>query len=242
MFSVFRRERNRRPISITAAACAAAAVLGAALVPGSVAAATPAVTVHPGMEIRNVQIVDDTPLIARCTIGLTGSIGKAQYAVTAGHCYREGVITDTIGNPIGWFEFHRPEKDRELGFGLIRLYEGIGVSASMGQFGLSSVDMKPRVGQEVCKIGSTTGWRCGSILEANEDWLYATNTLGAEPGDSGAVVYRQTSDGHAAFVGILVAYEDDESHNAVVEPATRLFDQIDRYGPTRDNKFVWYRV
>jgi hypothetical protein len=245
MFSVFRRRRSRRPFSVTV--CAVVAAFGTTLIPGSTAvaaptAAAPAVTVYPGMEIRHTEIADGKAVTTRCTVGLTGSIGSAQYAVTAGHCYHQGIVTDKVGNPIGWFETHRPDEGLKFGFGLIRLYDGIGVAASMGRFGLSTVDMKPQLGQEICKIGATTGWTCGSITEANEEWLYATNALGAEAGDSGAVVYRQTADGHAAFVGILVAYDDAQGRSAVVEPAALLFDQIDRYGPTRENQFVWYRV
>ncbi|WP_039826217.1 hypothetical protein [Nocardia testacea] len=247
MFSVFRRGRSRRPQSVTAAVCAVLAAAGTALIPGSTAmaaptAAAPTVTVYPGMEIRHTEIADGKAVTTRCTVGLTGSIGSAQYAVTAGHCYHQGIVTDKVGNPIGWFETHRPDEGLKFGFGLIRLYDGIGVAASMGRFGLSTVDMKPQLGQEICKIGATTGWTCGSITEANEDWLYATNALGAEAGDSGGVVYRQTADGHAAFVGILVAYDDAQGRSAVVEPAALLFDQIDRYGPTREDPFIWYRV
>ncbi|WP_328387637.1 hypothetical protein [Nocardia sp. NBC_00416] len=214
----------------------------AVLIPGGNAAATPAVTVYPGMAVQHTEIADGKAITTHCTVGLTGSIGSAHYAVTAGHCHHEGIVTDKVGNPIGWFEFHRPDEGLTFGFALIRLYDGIGVAASMGRFGLSTVDMKPQVGQEICKIGATTGWSCGSITETTDEWLYATNALGAEAGDSGAVVYRQTSDGHAAFVGILVAYDDAQGRNAVVEPAAWLFDQIDRYGPTREDQFVWYRV
>ncbi|MEU1984954.1 hypothetical protein [Nocardia sp. NPDC019395] len=215
---------------------------GTALLPGPAAQSTPNVTVHPGMEIRHTAIADGKSVVNRCTIGLTGSIGSARYAVTAGHCYHPGIVTDAHGNPIGWFEFNRPDEGLKFGFALIRLYDGIGVTASMGQFGLSTMDMKPQLGQEICKLGATTGWSCGKITEATEEWLYATDALGAEGGDSGAVVYRQTSDGHAAFIGILVAYDDAQGRSAIVEPAAWLFDQIDRYGPTRDDPFIWYRV
>lgn len=241
MFSLGRWGR-RRIRTTTALAAALLTTAATALLPGTAAHATPGVTVHPGMEIRHSAIADGKKVVTRCTIGLTGSIGAAQYAVTAGHCYHEGIVTDKDGNPIGWFEHHRQDEGLKFGFGLIRLYEGIGVAASMGRFGLSTVDMKPQLGQEICKIGATTGWSCGTITELDEQWLYATNALGAEGGDSGAVVYRQTSDGHAAFVGILVAYDDAQGRSAVVEPAAWLFDQIERYGPTRNDPFIWYRV
>ncbi|MGW0183248.1 hypothetical protein [Nocardia sp. NPDC003345] len=240
MFGVERRGRHRIPL--TAALVLTVLAAGTALLPGSPAAAAPAITVHPGMEIRHTTIADGKAVINKCTIGLTGSIGAAQYAVTAGHCYHPGIVTDKVGNPIGWFEFQHPDDGLKFGFGLIRLYDGIGVAASMGRFGLSTMDMKPQLGQEVCKIGATTGWSCGTITEATEEWLYVSNALGAEGGDSGAVVYRQTADGHAAFVGILVAYDDAQGRSAVVEPAAWLFDRIERYGPTRDEPFVWYRV
>ncbi|NKY33974.1 hypothetical protein HGA13_12935 [Nocardia speluncae] len=229
-------------IMLAAGAVAAVAVAtpgGAAAAP---AASAPGVTVYPGMEVRRSEIVGGKVEISRCTVGLTGMIGTARYAVTAGHCYRNGVVTDKKSNPIGWYEFHRPDEGLTFGFSLIRLYDGVGVAASMGSFGLSSVDMKPQMDQEVCKLGATTGWSCGTLTEITKRYLYATHTLGAEGGDSGAVVYRQTSDGQAAFVGILVAFDQDAGHSAVVEPADWLFDQIDKYGPTRDNPFVWYRV
>ncbi|MFI5720121.1 hypothetical protein [Nocardia sp. NPDC051750] len=235
------------PTRTISALAATMLLVGTALATGAVLAparadAAPAVTVYPGMEVVRTEIQGKKTAVSRCTVGLTGSVGSARYAVTAGHCYRDGVVTDKDGNPIGWYEFHRPDKGLTFGFGLIRLYEGIGVAATMGSFGLSSVDMKPRKGQKVCKLGATTGWSCGTITETAEKYLYTTKELGSEGGDSGAVVYRQTADGHAAFVGILVAYDEANGHSAVVEPAAWLFDQIDRYGPTRDAPFVWYRV
>lgn len=233
-------------VAATMLAVGAVTAIGTVTAPGRAAAApaaaAPTVTVYPGMEVRRTEVVGGKVEVSRCTVGLTGMIGAARYAVTAGHCYRDGVVTDKDGNPIGWYEFNRPDEGLTFGFALIRLYDGIGVAASMGSFGLSSVDMDPEMNQQVCKLGATTGWSCGTITEITERYLYTTNTLGAEGGDSGAVVYRQTSDGHAAFVGILVAFDRDADHSAVVEPASWLFDQIDRYGPTRDNPFVWYRV
>ncbi|WP_040791721.1 hypothetical protein [Nocardia paucivorans] len=237
MFSAVRRVR----VHLCAFAAAVLATgLTAALGPD--AHASQSVTVHPGMEVRHTEYRDEEAIVSRCTIGLTGSVGNARYGVTAGHCYRSGIITDAKGNSVGWYESQRPDDGMKFGFALLRLYDNVGVSASMGKFGLSSVDTKPRVGQEVCKVGATTGWGCGKIIEVDDDYLYVDKSLGAEGGDSGAVVYRQTSDGHAAFVGILAAYDGDRDHAAVVEPAGRLFGQIRRYGPTRENPFVWYRV
>lgn len=238
-----RRSPGRVLSTIAAVLLAAGTVLAVGVVsaPGP-AAAVPAVTVYPGMEVRHVEVQGDRVETSRCTVGLTGMIGEARYAVTAGHCKRDGVVTDKDGTPVGWYEFHRPDKGLTFGFGLIRLYDGVGVAATMGSFGLSSVDMEPRKGQQVCKLGATTGWSCGTITETTKRYLYTTNTLGAEGGDSGAVVYRQTSDGQAAFVGILVAFDESRDNSALVEPAAWLFDQIAEYGPTRDNPFVWYRV
>ncbi|WP_282780244.1 MULTISPECIES: hypothetical protein [unclassified Nocardia] len=222
-----------------------AAVCGTAgtLFPASTAHATdPAVVVHPGLAIRTMSEEDGKVVGFQCTVGLTGFVGKARYAVTAGHCRRPGVVTDADGNPIGWYESYRPDRGLTLGFGLIRLYEGVGVSASMGAFGLSSIDMDPRRGQQVCKIGASTGWNCGTITKVEDGVIYTTRDLWFEHGDSGGVVYRQTSDGHAAFVGIAMAYVNDRDREAIVEPASWLFDQIQRYGPTANEPFKWYRV
>lgn len=237
MFSAVRRVR----VHLCAFAAAMLAT-GVTATLGPAAHAAQPVTVYPGMEIRQTEYREGEAIVSRCTVGLTGSVGNAHYAVTAGHCYRSGVITDVQGNPVGWYESYRPDEEMEFGFAMLRLYDNVGVSASMGKFGISSVDTKPRVGQEVCKVGATTGWGCGKITEVDDDYFYVGKELGAEGGDSGAVVYRQTSDGHAAFVGILAAYDGAQDHSAVVEPAKRLFGQIRRYGPTRENPFIWYRV
>lgn len=222
----------------TATLCAAAIVHQAPIAD----ATNRAVVVHPGLPIRTTTEQDGNLVGFQCTVGLTGFVGAARYAVTAGHCRRPGVVTDDKGNPIGWYESYQPDQGLTLGFALIRLYEGVGVSASMGSFGLSSVEMNPRRGQRVCKIGATTGWNCGTVTKVEEGVIYTTRDLWFEHGDSGGVVYRHTADGHAAFVGIAMAYVNDRDREAIVEPADWLFDQIQRYGPAANEPFKWYRV
>lgn len=177
----------------------------------------------------------------RCSIGLTGLVGQVRYAVTAGHCYGAGTVLDKNKHPLGQYESYRPDKDDNYGFGLIRLLDNVSVSASMGKIGLTSVDFAPRKGQQICKVGYRTGLSCGSIIDTTSKHILATNGMRDDHGDSGGVVYRQTQDGQAAFVGIIIGYRAAD-HAAVIEPAKWLFTQIRRYGPTKGSPFTWYRA
>lgn len=241
---MFQRARQRR-IRRWAGVGSILGAMGSALVLTAGTASAAGVAAHPGLAIRNVTQTADTVTDSECTIGLTGHVGKARYAVTAGHCVRDGEITTKEGQPLGWFDSSRPDNlqdnNLDFGFGLLHLYDGVDVSASMGRFGITSVDTHPQNGQQVCKIGATTGWHCGTITDATPQHIFATKELGAEAGDSGGVVYRQTNDGQATFVGILIAYDSQNDHQAVIEPAQYLFDQINKFGPTKKDQFIWYK-
>jgi streptogrisin C len=66
------------------------------------------------------------------------------------------------------------------------------------------------VGMAVCRSGSTTGWRCGSVTGVNATVCYAegcvyqmirTNVC-AEPGDSGGSLVTNPSSGPVRAVGM----------------------------------------
>lgn len=168
-----------------------------------------------------------------CSAGLTGTIGGVHYIVTAGHCYRPGAqVKDFNGRPIGWYEFGRPDNPDAFGFALIHLYDNVATAAgSPGPNGLTitSVDTKPAVGQQICKEGNTTNKTCGQISDVSATHIYA-NSLHDDHGDSGGLVCRQTGPQQVAFVGLIFGFFND-NHGAIIEPATRLLDQINRFGP-----------
>ncbi|MFD3507477.1 hypothetical protein [Nocardia sp. NPDC058666] len=204
-----------------------------ALVLGGVPAiANAAVHAYPGMQIST-----DT---STCTAGMVGHIGSARYVVTAAHCYKPGErVYDSVGNGIGWYEaaYGNDDTVEEEGFALVRLWNNVTPTASMGKFGISSIDELPPQGAAVCKIGATSNWSCGSVTRASTSDRVMSD-LEALPGDSGGVVYRGTADGQAAFVGIVLG--TTVLGETVVEPAEKIQRLINSYGPTASNEFRWY--
>jgi hypothetical protein len=178
----------------------------------------------------------------RCSVGLTGAIGAAHYAVTAGHCYEAGAtVSDAAGEEIGRFEAGAPDvlgKNGSLGFGLVRLNAGVGVSGAFGDSALATADTRPAVGEQVCKLGERTGQSCGTVVAVGRKHLYVDG-LNVDHGDSGGVVYRMTPDGQAAFVGLVIGFFDGTTITDV-EPASWLFPQLTRYAEDRHGRFGCY--
>ncbi|MGH3716446.1 MAG: S1 family peptidase [Micromonosporaceae bacterium] len=123
----------------------------------------------------------------RCSIGFSVNGGF----VTAGHCGRTGATTSQPsgtfrgssfpGNDYAWVQVAAGNTPR----GLVNNYAGGTVSVA------GSSDAP--VGSSVCRSGSTTGWRCGTIQARNASVTYPQGTVTglirtsvcAEPGDSG---------------------------------------------------------
>lgn len=122
----------------------------------------------------------------RCSIGFAVSGGF----VTAGHCGGSGATTSqptgTVagssfpGNDYGWVRVAAGNTPRPL----VNRYPGtVPVNGSQAS----------GVGSSVCRSGSTTGWRCGTINQLNASVTYPQGTVTglvrtnvcAEPGDSG---------------------------------------------------------
>jgi streptogrisin C len=122
----------------------------------------------------------------RCSIGFSVDGGF----VTAGHCGRTGTRTQnpsgTVagssfpGNDYAWVRTSAGNTPRPL----VNRYPGtVPVAGSQ----------EAPVGSSVCRSGSTTGWRCGTIQQKNASVTYPEGTIYgltrtnacAEPGDSG---------------------------------------------------------
>ncbi|MEU6075318.1 carbohydrate-binding protein [Micromonospora sp. NPDC047074] len=124
---------------------------------------------------------------SRCSIGFSVNGGF----VTAGHCGRAGARTSQPGGTVrgstfpgrdyAWVQVDAGNTPR----GLVNDYRG-GTVAVAGS-------VEAAVGAAVCRSGSTTGWRCGTIQQKNASVTYPEGTVSgltrsnacAEPGDSG---------------------------------------------------------
>jgi streptogrisin C len=122
---------------------------------------------------------------ARCSIGFAVTGGF----VSAGHCGSQGATTS---NPSGTFAGSSfPGND----YAFIR--SSATITGTVNNYSGGSVAVRgsqdAAVGSSICRSGSTTGWRCGTIQARNSTVNYAEGsvyglirtTACAEPGDSG---------------------------------------------------------
>lgn len=146
----------------------------------------------------------------RCSIGFNArNSSGTRFVITAGHCVSSTGTFSGVGGTIGpGYARVFPSQDR----GLVRVSSSSAVStatvsrySSGGTVIVGGASAAP-VGATVCRSGSTTGWRCGSILARNSTVCYSqgcvyglirTNVC-AEPGDSGGSLV--TSGGSGARV------------------------------------------
>jgi streptogrisin C len=124
---------------------------------------------------------------ARCTVGFTVRGGF----VTAGHCYSADSppLTGPNGQPLGeWGGASFPGND----YAWVRTYENWTLLPLVGDMRVGG-SVEATVGASVCRLGRTTGVRCGVIQAKNQTVNYPegtvlgltrTNVCG-EPGDSG---------------------------------------------------------
>ncbi|SDN36790.1 S1 family peptidase [Allokutzneria albata] len=127
----------------------------------------------------------------RCSVGFSVQGGY----VTAGHCGTVGTATQGFnrvasgsfrgssfpGNDYAWVGTNSNWTPR----GVVNRYNG-GTVAVKGS-------SEAAVGASICRSGSTTGWRCGTIQAKNQTVRYPQGTVNgmtrtnacAEPGDSG---------------------------------------------------------
>ncbi|MFD4636388.1 alpha-lytic protease prodomain-containing protein [Lentzea sp. NPDC058436] len=122
----------------------------------------------------------------RCSIGFAVEGGF----VTAGHCGAAGGRTSNPGGTIQGSSF--PGND----YAWVRTDAGNTPRALVNRYpGTVPVagSQESPVGSSVCRSGSTTGWRCGTVQQKNASVTYPEGTITgltrtnacAEPGDSG---------------------------------------------------------
>lgn len=123
----------------------------------------------------------------RCSVGFSVNGGF----VTAGHCGRQGATTS---QPSGQFRGSSfPGNDYAwVGVGAGNTMIGAVNNYAGGRVAVGGSQDAP-VGSSICRSGSTTGWRCGTIQARNATVTYPEGTITglirtnacAEPGDSG---------------------------------------------------------
>ncbi|MEU4568022.1 S1 family peptidase [Micromonospora sp. NPDC023956] len=148
----------------------------------------------------------------RCSLGANVRSGTTWYFVTAGHCtaagatwYANGGQSTVLGSRAG---SSFPGND----YGLVRytnttIPHPSAVYTYPGVLPINGVG-NAYVGQRVCRSGSTTGVRCGTVLALNATVNYAEGSVSglirtnvcAEPGDSGGPLYDPAT---GRILGIL---------------------------------------
>ncbi|MGC5012255.1 S1 family peptidase [Streptosporangium sp. DT93] len=127
---------------------------------------------------------------SRCSIGFSVRRGTAPGFVTAGHCGRAGATTS---NPSGSF-YGSSFPGNDYAFVSTPGHTPTPyVRGSGGSQVLVRGATRAAVGASICRSGSTTGWRCGTVQQFNATVNYAQGSVSgltrtnvcAEPGDSG---------------------------------------------------------
>ncbi|WP_444947211.1 S1 family peptidase [Micromonospora ureilytica] len=148
---------------------------------------------------------------ARCSLGANARSGSTYYVITAGHCttaaatwYADSAQTTVLGTRTAT---SYPTND----YGLIRYTGRIAHPSAVythpGLLGINGPG-NAYIGQAVCRSGSTTGVRCGTVTGLNQTVNYATGVIYglirtnicAEPGDSGGPLYVAST---GTILGIL---------------------------------------
>jgi hypothetical protein len=188
------------------------------------------VTISPGTPIGQ-----NASIGGGCTVGFVGQVsgGKA-FAVTAGHCVTgaspvwvspySGAQTSDWQH-LAQYRVWQPEPHDftqpgdTFGFAVLELAPDVALSSKTPHGTVSGVG-KVKPGDEVCRIGWTSGFRCGTVTSVNERQI-GIDGLYVEPGDSGGPVF--TRDG-LALVGITVS--DDGSGHATAAPISALLANV----------------
>jgi streptogrisin C len=143
---------------------------------------------------------------SRCSLGFNARSGSARYVITAGHCTAGGGTWSGSGGTIGAASGSSfPTND----YGRITVSSSSAVQTALVDRYSSGSDVTVAgssaagTGAAVCRSGSTTGWRCGSITQTNATVCYSqgcvyqtirTNVC-AEPGDSGGSLVTSPGSG-----------------------------------------------
>ncbi|MFJ3981187.1 S1 family peptidase [Streptomyces fungicidicus] len=168
---------------------------------------------------------------ARCTVGFNARSGSTLYALVPGRCaqgsntwYADPALTVAVGVTTG---VSFPGND----YASIRYtntavtYPGeVSLGAGAGTRDITNV-ANPVVGQSICHVGRTTGYRCGTVQAVNLTVNYGggivyglfRSSICSEPGDAGGPAF---SGGTA--LGIIVGSSGNCSSGGVTyyQPVT----------------------
>ena len=178
---------------------------GAALTaPAPAAVADAGAPVFPGMEIRQGSTV--------CTLGFVDPVTRV--AFSAGHCHRNGAVTDRDGRFIGVVATSRDNTpdgavvrtDQVISdYETIDLASGVAISTVLPGGRQLVVDPSVQVvaGQPICHFGVVTGESCGTVERINNGWFTMNNGVVSQKGDSGGPVYTLAANGTAVIAGLF---------------------------------------
>ena len=152
----------------------------------------------------------------RCSVGFSARDSSGtRYVITAGHCTDLGGTVSGAGGTIGPVAGSSfPGND----YGIIRVSSSTALSTPLVDRYSSGTDVTvigsqvSRVGDRICRSGSTTGWRCGTVQGTNQTVNYGggdivrglTRTSAcAQPGDSGGPYVSDPVGGQVHAQGVL---------------------------------------
>lgn len=149
----------------------------------------------------------------RCTVGFNARSGSALYALVSGRCaqgvrtwYADAALTVDVGVTAG-VSFPGTDYASVRYTNTAVAYPGeVSLGADAGTRDITNA-AKPVVGQSICHVGRTTGYRCGTVQAVNVTINYGggtvyglfRSTICSEPGDTGGPAF---SGGTA--IGIIV--------------------------------------
>ncbi|MFF7604405.1 trypsin-like serine protease [Streptomyces parvulus] len=162
---------------------------------------------------------------SRCTVGFNARSGSAEYALLSGRCaqtagttwYADAALTVPVGVTAGVsFPGNDYATVRYTGSTVARPGE-VTLGAGSGTRDITAA-AHPVVGQSVCHVGRTTGYRCGTVQAVNVTVNYGGGSVSglfrsnvcSEPGDVGGPAF---SGGTA--LGIIVGSSGNCSSGGV---------------------------
>lgn len=140
-----------------------------------------------------------------CTAGfLVRDKGGRVGLLSAGHCDQGGPVAIKLAGTdytrIGTFDGALRRGD----IGFVSLMPGVPVNAAVAGGGpVTAATDQVTVGEELCKVGLSTGLQCGPVTIVTPDTVTFAATT--QCGDSGGPVYAVKPGGGLAAVGITIA-------------------------------------
>lgn len=194
-----------RRLTATAAGLLTTAALALGGSPCSHASPT---VVSPGEEVDYINSARPNQF---CTIGYvyTGA-DMHTYAITAGHCRTDpasGYARDKNNGITGDFvrTVSAPPRSGGADYALIDFSSNSLASAFIVNHRMPFMDghPEPQIGENVCRMGVSSGQQCGQIAAGQgEDQYLTTGMPPSIPGDSGGPVWTPTAHGFPQIIGI----------------------------------------